>query len=103
QTLELEEQLMIKGGARTFLTVVFPLRDEHGQTYAVAGLSTDITAQKRAAEAAPRDVERRDQFLAMLSHELRTPLGAILNATELLERTRPANGNGNGNGSGRSS
>ena len=33
-----------------------------------------------------RDVQRRDQFLAMLSHELRTPLGAILNAVELMDR-----------------
>ena len=83
---ELEEQLLVRGEARTFLTVVFPLRDVRGKPYAVAGIATDITEQKRISDEARRDVQRRDQFLAMLSHELRTPLGAILNATELLER-----------------
>src|SRR5678816_4603135 len=57
--------------------------------YAVAGIATDITELKRASEEARRDVQRRDQFLAMLSHELRTSLGAILNATELIERKGP--------------
>ena len=87
KTEELEEQLLVRGElSRTFLTVVFPLRDAQSTPYAVAGISTDITEQKRASEEARSDVQRRDQFLAMLSHELRTPLGAILNATELLER-----------------
>ena len=83
---ELEEQLVVRGEPRTFLTVVFPLRDLRGKPYAVAGISTDITERKRITDEARGDVQRRDQFLAMLSHELRTPLGAILNATELLER-----------------
>jgi two-component system CheB/CheR fusion protein len=83
---ELEEQFLVRGEQRTFLTIVFPLRDAQGTPYAVAGISTDITDQKRASDEARRDVQRRDQFLAMLSHELRTPLGAILSATELIER-----------------
>ena len=83
---ELEETFTIKNVPRTFLTIVFPLRDAHDAPYGVAGISTDISEQKRAAEEARRDVQRRDQFLAMLSHELRTPLGAILNAVELLDR-----------------
>ena len=37
---------------RTFLTSLFPLRDGHGGTYAFAGVSTDITERKRAAEEA---------------------------------------------------
>ena len=86
RTEELEEQLLIRGEQRTFLTVVFPLRDGHSSPHSIAGISTDITEQKRASDEARRDVQRRDQFLAMLSHELRTPLGAILNATEMLER-----------------
>jgi two-component system, chemotaxis family, CheB/CheR fusion protein len=83
---ELEETFTIKNVPRTFLTVVFPLRDAHDTPDTVAGISTDITEQKRAAEDARRDVQRRDQFLAMLSHELRTPLGAVLNAVELMDR-----------------
>jgi two-component system CheB/CheR fusion protein len=93
ETVELEEQLLVGADVRSFLTIIFPLRDGQGMPYAVAGISTDITEQKRASDEARRDVQRRDQFLAMLSHELRTPLGAILNATELIERKgAPANG-----------
>jgi PAS domain S-box-containing protein len=36
---------------RTYLTVKFPLRDSTGKTYAVGGISTDITDRKRAEEA----------------------------------------------------
>jgi two-component system CheB/CheR fusion protein len=74
------------GDARTFVVTRFPLRDERAAVYAVAGIFTDITERKRAADEAHQAVERRDRFLAMLSHELRTPLGAILNASNLLER-----------------
>jgi two-component system, chemotaxis family, CheB/CheR fusion protein len=86
QTVEVEEVVFRGDEARTFLTSLFPLRDSHGDTYAFAGVSTDITERKRAGEEAQEAVERRDRFLAMLSHELRTPLGAIVNATEILSR-----------------
>jgi two-component system CheB/CheR fusion protein len=100
---ELEEHRIVGGEQRTFLTIIFPLRDGHGSPQAVAGISTDITEQKRSSEEARRDVQRRDQFLAMLSHELRTPLGAILNATELLERKGAGGGSGGTNGTATSS
>lgn len=61
-------------------------------------IASDITAQRRAAEAlrvqeaelrraldATKEAERRkDDFLAMLGHELRNPLSPILTAVELL-------------------
>jgi PAS domain S-box-containing protein len=84
QSVEVEEVVFRGSEARTFLTSLFPLRDGQGGAYAFAGISTDITERKRAAEEAQQAVERRDRFLAMLSHELRTPLGAIVNATEIL-------------------
>ena len=83
---ELEETFVLKNVPRTFLTIIFPLLDEHNTADAIAGISTDITEQKRAEDEVRRDVQQRDRFLAMLSHELRTPLGAILNAVELMDR-----------------
>ncbi|MCW8137571.1 MAG: PAS domain-containing protein, partial [Planctomycetota bacterium] len=82
---EFEE--VVPGGAdgpRTYLSVKFPLRDAAGQVVAVAGISTDITERKRAADEARLAVQRRDRFLAMLSHELRNPLAAIVTATYAL-------------------
>jgi two-component system, sensor histidine kinase len=45
------------------------------------------------AEDALRSADRRkDEFLAMLAHELRNPLAPILSASELLEKSLPAEG-----------
>ena len=89
-----EDEVVVTSGeeSRTYLANRFPLRDERNTIYAVAGIFTDITERKRAADEAHQAVQRRDRFLAMLSHELRTPLGAILNASSLLERAGDSNG-----------
>lgn len=84
--VETEEVFELPDGPHTYLTIRFPLKDGQNRVYAVAGISTDITDRKRAENEAHEALSRRDQFLAMLSHELRNPLGAILNATQVLER-----------------
>jgi two-component system CheB/CheR fusion protein len=84
--LEFEEVVPGPGGPRTLLAIKFPLRNRQDELYAVGGICTDISRQKRAEQHQRQEVDRRDQFLAMLSHELRNPLGAILNATYLLEQ-----------------
>jgi signal transduction histidine kinase/ActR/RegA family two-component response regulator len=52
----------------------------------VAAAQSALRARRRQY-AARTAILQRDQFLAMLGHELRNPLGAILFASELLERS----------------
>ncbi len=88
---ELEEVIPVSDGARTYLSLKFPLLDERGATYGICCVATDITERKRAEEAlqlAREAAERerrlqlimraRDQFLAITSHELKTPLTSLV-------------------------
>jgi two-component system, sensor histidine kinase len=48
------------------------------------------TDERRAAEAALRDADKRkDEFLATLAHELRNPLAPMVNAVAILRRAGP--------------
>lgn len=71
-------------GERTWLTVMFPLRDDAGRISSVAGIANDISDRKAAERRVRESLRQRDQFLAMLSHELRNPLGAVQNGLRLL-------------------
>jgi len=46
-----EETAPLADGPHSYISVKSPLRDEAGQTYAVFGISTDITDRRRAEEA----------------------------------------------------
>jgi signal transduction histidine kinase len=52
----------------------------------VSAVRAALRARRRQYDA-KRAIQQRDQFLAMLGHELRNPLGAIMLATEMLERS----------------
>jgi len=47
QALETEDTVVGPGGARTYLTLRFPLRDAAGVVYGLCGISTDITKRKQ--------------------------------------------------------
>lgn len=87
---QLEETIPARDGARTYLSLKFPLLNAAGESYGVCCVATDITERKRAEEAVlraiegaarerqlKRAIEARDQFLVVASHELKTPLTSL--------------------------
>jgi PAS domain S-box-containing protein len=56
--LELEEAAPGGDGERTYISVKFPLLDEHGDPYGVCGISTDITARKKAEQQLKESKDR---------------------------------------------
>ncbi len=85
------------GTVRWVSSRVFPVSDEQGRKYRVAGIVQDITDRKAAEQDAARlaeeqtrrlqaesRVQARDEVLALVSHDLRSPLGNIRLAADVL-------------------
>lgn len=80
------------GSLRWIHDRAFPVADNNGRVYRVAGIASDVTAQKEserligeARDEAERANRAKNEFLSRMSHELRTPLNAILGFGQLLE------------------
>jgi PAS domain S-box-containing protein len=93
-----------KDGSRFWADVILTaLRDEHGETYAFAKITRDLTerraaeeqqrellAEQRARTAAEEALAARDRFLTIASHELKTPVASVRLAAEGLVHARGA-------------
>ncbi len=85
--IQVEERVQQKDGVHTYLSVKFPLKDENGCIRAMCGISTDITAQKKAQDQlrrlSGRIMESQEQERALIARELHDELGQLLTALRM--------------------
>ncbi|MCA9268910.1 MAG: PAS domain-containing protein [Planctomycetales bacterium] len=84
EAVEIEETAPHEDGPHEYISSKFPLRDDRGKVFAMAGISTDISESKRAArqladyaarlESTNRELE---EFAYIVSHDLQEPLRTL--------------------------
>lgn len=65
------------GSVRWIADRGFPVEDDFGRVYRIAGVARDVTEHKRIEQM-------KDEFISTVSHELRTPLTSISGSLGLL-------------------
>lgn len=88
-----EEEVIHGDQCCTYVSNKFPLQNCSGQTYALCGISTNITERKQmeaelvlAKKQADQANKAKSHYLANMSHEIRSPLNNILGFTQILLR-----------------
>lgn len=104
-TVREEHTANLQTGTHVFYTVKTPLMDADGNLFAICGMATDISDEKRAQNELQKYLEKlegittelmearivseqankmKSAFLANMSHELRTPLNGIIGSVSLM-------------------
>ncbi|MCX6080300.1 MAG: PAS domain-containing protein [Chloroflexi bacterium] len=78
---EFDEIVIREGLPLNLLTILFPLRRETGESYAICGISTDITRRKQAESA-----EHEQRILAEAFADTAAILNSTLDLNEVLDR-----------------
>lgn len=89
--VQFEEELVLGGERKTYLSVKFPLRDSAGEVYALCGISADISARKEAEQCLhERTVELQEaiddinQLTYSVSHDMGSPIRGVIGNVRFL-------------------
>jgi PAS domain S-box-containing protein len=86
-SVQVEERVPQEDGMHTYLSVKFPLNDEQGRMRSMCGISTDITALKKAQDRlrmlSGRIMDSQEQERAAIARELHDELGQLLTALRM--------------------
>ena len=87
KSLQAEERVVHNGDVHTYLSVKFPVYDETGVVNGVCGISTDITAVKKAQDQLRRlsgkIISSQEKERTAIARELHDELGQILTALRM--------------------
>ncbi len=87
RSLQIEEHFPHPDGLHTYLSVKFPYYDEKGHIAGVGGISTDITALKKAQnqlrQLSARIMEGQEKERSAIARELHDELGQVLTALRM--------------------
>ena len=87
QASQMEEQIQQSDGEHTYFSVKFPVYDEQGAVSGICGISTDVTALKKAQDQLRRlsagIMASQENERAAISRELHDELGQMLTALRM--------------------
>ena len=83
QSRSFEEQVIHSGRELTLLSNKVPLLDDKGEPYALCGISTDITAQARAADQLHYDLEKESAQHQQTAATLKNTQAQLLQAQKM--------------------
>ncbi len=87
ESLQVEEQVVHNGEEHTYLSVKFPVYDEAGVVNGVCGISTDISAVKKAQDQlrrlSGRIMASQEKERTAIARELHDELGQVLTALRM--------------------
>lgn len=84
KTITTEEVVMQDDMRHTFVSVKFPLYDDHGLLYAIGGISTDVTESRRAVEERAALQEQIIDVQSAALRKLSTPLIPIADGVVIM-------------------
>ncbi|MBW1861527.1 MAG: PAS domain-containing protein [Deltaproteobacteria bacterium] len=87
RSFQVEESISQKNGIHTYLSLKFPLHDEHGNIRSLCGIATDITEHKEAQAQlrllSAKIMNSQEEERAAIARELHDEVGQILTALRM--------------------